>query len=65
MLRSNLKNILDARGITVEELAAIIDYDIRDIQMMYDDKLDDYPRDLLTKVCSYFDISVEKILVIE
>lgn len=65
MLRSNLRNVLDAKGITVEKLAVAIDYDIRDVQIMYDDKLDDYPRDLLGKICSYFDITVEKLIVIE
>lgn len=65
MLRSNLKAILDAKGITAHELAEAINYDELDVRDLYDDLMEEYPGKLLNKVCKYLKISLSELLVIE
>lgn len=64
-LRSNLKALADARGVTIRELARVIDYRFESVRQLYNDEMERYPRDLLAKLCDYFGVTIAELLVIE
>jgi DNA-binding Xre family transcriptional regulator len=62
IVRSNLKAILDERGFSIRQLAREIDYRFDSVRQMYNDEIERYPRDLLTKLCEYLDVTPSEIL---
>lgn len=64
-LRSNLKSLADARGVSIRELARDIDYRFESVRQLYNDEMERYPRDLLAKLCDYFGVTVAELLVFE
>lgn len=64
-LRSNLKALADARGVSIRELARDIDYRFESVRQLYNDEMERYPRDLLAKLCAYFGVTVAELLVAE
>ncbi|MGC5326997.1 helix-turn-helix domain-containing protein [Brevibacillus sp. SYSU BS000544] len=64
-LRSNLKQLLDDREISVRRVARDIEYRLGSVQDLYNDTMERYPRELLSKLCAYLGCSVGDILVIE
>lgn len=64
-LRSNLKALVDAKGVSLRAISRDIDYRLESIRAMYNDEMERYPRDLLTKLCVYFRCSISDILVFQ
>jgi DNA-binding Xre family transcriptional regulator len=63
-IHSNLRTLTDARGISIRELARDIDYRFESVRMMYNDEMERYPRDLLAKLCVYFNVTAAELLVL-
>ena len=61
-VRSNLKALADARGVSIREIARDIDYRFDSVRQMYHDEMERYPRDLLTKLCVYFGVTPAELL---
>lgn len=65
MLRSRLKSVLDEKGISVRQVAREIDYRPESVRQMYNDQMERFPRDLLSRLCQYLNITPNDILCIE
>ncbi|WP_419181961.1 helix-turn-helix domain-containing protein [Paenibacillus alvei] len=65
MIKSNLKHFVDKKGISVRQVARDIDYRLESVQNMYNDTMERYPRELLAKLCAYFDCEINELLVID
>ncbi|EJW14270.1 helix-turn-helix transcriptional regulator [Paenibacillus alvei] len=63
-VRSNLKQMADSRGIKIRQLARDIDYRYETVRQMYNDDLKQFPRDLLDKLCDYFDCDINELLIL-
>jgi DNA-binding Xre family transcriptional regulator len=63
MIRSNLKAILDERGLSIRKLAAEIEVNFELVRRLYNDETDRYPRELLTKICDHLGIEIGQLLV--
>ncbi|MHA7962861.1 helix-turn-helix domain-containing protein [Paenibacillus sp. CAU 1782] len=64
MIRSNLRALADARGVSIRKIAQDIDYRFESVRQMYNDEMERYPRDLLSKLCVYFDVSPAEMLTL-
>lgn len=65
MIRSNLKVLADARGVSVRRLARDIEYRFESVRTLYNDEMERYPRDLLERLCTYFGCGIDDILIYE
>lgn len=65
MIRSNLRQLADNRGVSIREIAREIDYRFDSIRVMYNDEMERYPRDLLSKLCAYFGCGIGDLLTTE
>lgn len=65
MVRSNLKAIMDNKQLTIRQLARDIDHRPESVRQMYNDELERYPRELLTKLCKYFNVTPGELLKLE
>lgn len=63
-IHSNLRALTDARGISIRELARDIDYRFDSVRVMYNDEMERYPRDLLSKLCVYFNVTAAELLTL-
>lgn len=64
VIRSNLKEILDSRELSIRKVARDIDYRFDSVRQMYNDEMERYPRELLTKLCAYLECNIGDILVL-
>lgn len=74
-LKSNLKNILDERDISIRQLAKDIDYRFDSVRVFYNDfittkegktyDIKQIPIELLVKLCSYLDVSIGELLEVK
>ncbi|MEK5396004.1 helix-turn-helix domain-containing protein [Paenibacillus sp. FSL K6-2859] len=64
-LRSNLKALADSHGISIRELARDIDYRFDSVRIMYNDEMERYPRELLSKLCVYFSVTAAELLTFD
>lgn len=55
MIKSNLKQLVDDKNISIRQLSEEIDHGFETVRKMYNDELKHFPKDLLDKLCSYFD----------
>lgn len=62
-VRSNLKNLVDSSGKSIRQVAKDIDYRFDTVRQMYNDESKHFPRDLLTKLCRYFNCTVNDLLI--
>lgn len=62
IIRSNLRSLADKRGVKIRELAREIDYRYESVRSLYNDEMERYPRDLITKLCVYFDCEIGDLL---
>lgn len=62
MIRSNLKNLADARGLSIRKIAKDIDYRFETVRRMYNDEMAHYPQDLIDRLCSYLGVGVGELL---
>jgi DNA-binding Xre family transcriptional regulator len=63
-IHSNLKSIVDERGVSLRQLSHDIDHRFESVRKMYNDELERFPRDLLAKLCEYFDITPAELFTI-
>lgn len=61
-VKSNLKNLVDANGKSIREVAKEIDYRFESVRQLYNDDSRQFPRDLLVKLCAYFSCDIGDIL---
>lgn len=64
-INSNLKQILDQRELTIRQVAREIDYRFESVRQLYNNENKNYPRELLTKLCEYLDITPGELLTLE
>lgn len=64
-IRSDLKRIIDGKGLSVRQVARDIDYRLGAVQDMYNDTMERYPRELLTRLCAYFKCDINELLTME
>lgn len=62
MIRSKLKAITDARGLSIRQLAEEADCHYEVVRRMYNDTMERYPRDLLDKLCAYLKVTPGELL---
>lgn len=62
-VRSNLQAILDERGISVLKASKDIGYRYESVRQMYNDENKTYPRELLSKLCTYLDVTPGELLI--
>jgi len=65
-VHSNLKEIMRAKdpNLSIRQLAKDIDYHFDSVRKMYKDEMVQYPRDLLWRLCKYFDVSPGQFIVV-
>ncbi|UYZ12157.1 helix-turn-helix transcriptional regulator [Brevibacillus sp. WF146] len=57
VVRSKLKEIIDSRNLSIRKVARDIDYRFDSVRQMYNDEMERYPRDLITKLCDYLNVA--------
>jgi DNA-binding Xre family transcriptional regulator len=62
IIRSNLKLLAAAKGVSIREIARDIDYRFESVRQMYNDEMERYPRDLIAKLCVYFSVTAAELL---
>lgn len=62
MIKSNLKEIIDSRGLSIRKVAGDLDYRFETVRRMYNNDLKHYPEDLIDKLCSYLGVEVGELL---
>lgn len=62
-VRSNLKVLVDSSGKSIRQVAKDIDYRFDTVRQMYNDESKHFPKDLLTKLCGYFNCTVNDLLI--
>jgi len=65
IIRSNLRALAEARDVSIRKIAQDIDYRFESVRQMYNDEMERYPRDLLTKLCVYFGVTAAELLTLE
>jgi putative transcriptional regulator len=55
-IKSNLKAILDERGLTIRQVSRDIDYRFDSVRQLYNDETKNFPRELLKRLCDYLDV---------
>jgi transcriptional regulator with XRE-family HTH domain len=65
IVRSNLRALAEARGVSIREIARDIDYRFESVRALYNDETERYPRDLLAKLCGYFGVGIGELLIAE
>lgn len=62
MLRSKLKDIADARGLSIRQIAKDTGCHFEIVRRIYNDSMERYPRDVIDKLCTYLDVGVGELL---
>lgn len=62
MVKSNLKAILDSRGLSIRKVAGDVGYRFETVRRMYNDDMKHYPEDLIDTLCTYLDVGVGELL---
>jgi putative transcriptional regulator len=65
IVKSNLKKILDERDLSIRQVARDIDYRFDSVRQMYNNENKTYPRELLTKLCFYLNVTPGDILILD
>jgi DNA-binding Xre family transcriptional regulator len=65
IVKSNLKQILDQRELSIRQVARDIDYRFDSVRQLYNNENKNYPRELLTKLCTYLNVTPGDLLRIE
>jgi putative transcriptional regulator len=64
-INSNLKKILDEKGLSIRQVARDIDYRFDSVRQLYNNENKVYPRELLSKLCTYLNVTPGELLIIE
>lgn len=62
---SNLKSLADAENVSIQALSKAINYRFESVRTMYNDEMSRYPSELLAKLCAYFGVTIDKLLVLD
>jgi DNA-binding Xre family transcriptional regulator len=67
VIRSNLKEVMKNHNpqLSIRKLAKDVNYHFDSIRRMYKDEMVQYPRDLLLKLCNYFNVQPGELIVID
>lgn len=68
MLRSNLRQLCEAREareVTIREVARSIDYRFESVRQLYNDEMERYPRELLSRLCAYFNVGLSELFTLD
>jgi DNA-binding Xre family transcriptional regulator len=65
VVRSNLKKILDDRSMSIRQVSRDIEYRFDSVRQMYNDENKTYPRELITKLCKYLDVTPGELIILE
>lgn len=67
MIRSNLKEVMNNHNpnLSVRQLSEDIDHGFETVRKMNNDAMKQYPKDLLDKLCKYFDCGIEDLIKFE
>lgn len=61
---SNLKAILDERGISIQQFARDSDLKFETLRRLYNDETKQYQRDTIGRVCEVLDIPIQELIVL-
>jgi len=64
VIKSNLKELLEERKISIRQLAKDIDYRFESVRKLYNDEMERLPKDLIYRVCMYLEIEISDLLKI-
>lgn len=62
MVKSKLKEILDARELSIRKVSGDLGYRFETVRRMYNNDMKHYPQDLIDKLCAYLDIRIGELL---
>lgn len=62
MLRSKLKDIADARGLSIRQIAKATGCHFEIVRRIYNDSMERYPRDVIDKLCTYLNVEIGELL---
>lgn len=62
MVSSNLKSIVDSKGLSIRKVANDLDYRFETVRRMYNDDMQHYPRNLLELLCEYLECDISDLL---
>ena len=63
-VHSNLKEILDDKGISIRQVARETNSHFETVRMLYNDEMNRYPRELIDKLCFHLDIPINKLITV-
>lgn len=64
-VKSNLKAVLDRRGISIRECARKADLPVETVRRLYNDDTKQYQRDTIGALCEALEIEISDLLVLE
>ena len=64
-IKSNLKALVDERGLNPLQLSKRINYRYESVRVMYNDTAKHYPKDLLLLLCKELEVTPGELLVLE
>jgi DNA-binding Xre family transcriptional regulator len=65
VIKSNLKQILDERELSIRQVARDIEYRFDSVRQLYNNDNKAYPKELLTKLCTYLDVTPGELLILD
>lgn len=65
MIKSNLKQLVDGRKVSIRQLSEDINHGFETVRKMYNDELKQFPKELLDKLCNYFDCEAGELIKFE
>jgi DNA-binding Xre family transcriptional regulator len=67
VIRSKLKNVMENHDpkLSIRKLAKDVNYHFDSVRRMYKDEMVQYPRDLLLKLCLYFNVQPGQLIGID
>ncbi|WHY73440.1 helix-turn-helix domain-containing protein [Fictibacillus enclensis] len=65
IVRSNLKSILDSKGISIRQLAERTELQFETLRRMYNDDTKQYNKVMLAKICEVLEIEISDLLLLE
>ena len=65
MIKSRLKEIADSRALSIRQIARDTDCHFETIRRIYNDTMQQYPRDVIDKLCTYLGVGVGELLTHE
>jgi DNA-binding Xre family transcriptional regulator len=64
-IKSNLKALLDSREISVRKCSIDIEYRFESVRKMYNDDIEHFPKQLISKLCTYLEVEPGELIVSE